>query len=259
MFLERPWRMFDRDSLRFCLDKEHFDNWVSKPEFKNVVKGIGDENFRILNMKTNQVKLNKPIFCGQAVLDLSKVHMYDFYYNTMKPKYGDNLRLVLTDTDSFVFAIKTDDWYNDMYEMREHFDTSAFPKDHNLFSNDNKKVVGKFKDELCDGDFDVMTEVCAAKSKCYSYITKDITDGEKVKKVLKGVNKVSKRDQITFDDYKSCVIGGKSLIVEQKSIRSFQCQNYTITQKKQALSCYEDKRYQLDGVKTIAYGHYSLE
>ena len=177
----------------------------------------------------------------------------------MKPKYGDNMRLVLTDTDSFVFAIKTEDWYDDMHKMKQHFDTSSYPKDHKLFSNDNKKVVGKFKDELCDSSFVVMTDAISLRSKCYAYKTSRTTDDYNVKKTLKGVNKVAKNNKIGYSDFENCVSHGINKVVEQKCIRSFQCQNYTITQKKSALSCYEDKRYQVDGVSTLAYGHFSIQ
>eukprot|EP00965_Chrysotila_dentata_P053883 1787769-Pleurochrysis_carterae.AAC.1 len=132
----------DRVSLRFVRSEKQFLRLTSKAQFKNVIEGVGNESFRILNMSNPSVYLNKPIYCGSAILDYSKTKMYDFYYNTMQPRYGsENLSLVLTDTDSFVFAIKTQDWYKDMAEMKHHFDTSNYPKDHPLYSSKRKKQL----------------------------------------------------------------------------------------------------------------------
>ena len=66
---------------------------------------------------------------GFSILDLSKYLMYDFYYNIMKPKYGQNLKLLATDTDSFFFAVYTEDLYKDIWEIREHFDMSEYSKE----------------------------------------------------------------------------------------------------------------------------------
>ena len=71
--------------------------------------------------------------------DLSKLHMYDFHYNIMKPKYGANIQLLMTDTDSFVYEIKTEDFYADMKGMKEHYDMSEYSKDSGLYDGKNKK------------------------------------------------------------------------------------------------------------------------
>jgi hypothetical protein len=74
---------------------------------------------------------NKPIFAGMAILDLSKVHMYQFHYEYIKPKYGDNVKLLFTDTDSLTYEIKCEDVYRDMeLDLLERFDTYDYPKDH---------------------------------------------------------------------------------------------------------------------------------
>ena len=246
----------DRISLRFALSEDKFNGYTSKPDFKRVITGIGGENFRILEMNKPSVNLNKPIFCGQAILDLSKSHMYDFYYKTMKPKYGDKMKLVLTDTDSFIFGIETKDFYEDMKDMKNQFDTSAYPKDHELHSTVNEKVLGKFKDELCNKSFSAMSEVISLRSKVYAYKT----DSGKCNKTLKGVNKIVKEKEIKFNDYENCLIKGKIVSKKQTSIRSFQCKNYTIEQTKKCLSPYDDKRYiKSCGVQTLAYGHYSIQ
>ena len=82
----------------------------------------GDNTFSLVELSKKIVKLDKPIYAGFTTLDLSKLHMYDFHYNIMKPKYGDNIQLLMSDTDSFVYQIKTEDFYEDMKGMKEHYD-----------------------------------------------------------------------------------------------------------------------------------------
>ena len=85
---------------------------------------------------------------GATILELSKIIMYDFHYKVMKPKYGDNLNLLFTDTDSVMYEIFTEDIYEDMIAFQDYFDTSGYDPKHPLYSTVNKKVVGKMKDEL---------------------------------------------------------------------------------------------------------------
>ena len=77
-------------------------------------------------MKKTTVQINKPILVGQTLLDLSKTLTYDFHYNTMKKKCGDDAQLLFTDTDSFCYEIKTDDIYNYMKKIKDLFDTSIY-------------------------------------------------------------------------------------------------------------------------------------
>ena len=95
----------------------------------------------IMEMKKTEVKMNKPIYLGQAVLDLSKTLMYEFWYDHLKPMYGDNIKLCYTDTDSFIMYIKTDDFYKDISaDVDKWFDISNFNK------NDNRPLeIGKKK------------------------------------------------------------------------------------------------------------------
>ncbi|KAK3738643.1 hypothetical protein QZH41_001793, partial [Actinostola sp. cb2023] len=108
---------------------------------------IFDENLVGVNMKKPSLYLNRPIYVGFCILDLSKTLMYDFHYNVIKQKYGNNATLLFTDTDSLCYNIKTEDIYEDMYEDLDLYDTSEYPRDHVLHSTVNKKVLGKMKDE----------------------------------------------------------------------------------------------------------------
>ena len=95
--------------------------------------------------------LNRPSYVGFSVLDLSKLHMYNFHYNHMCVKYPrrNQLRLLFTDTDSLAYAVQTEDIYRDMAgDSATHYDFSEYILDHPLYSTMNRKAIGFFKDEL---------------------------------------------------------------------------------------------------------------
>ena len=100
-------------------------------------------------MRKTQILMNKPVYLGLSILDLNKIVMYEFWYDYVKPKYGENAKLCYMDTDSFIVHVKTDDIYKDIagnVELR--FDTSNFQIDSPLLKGKNKKVNGLMKDEL---------------------------------------------------------------------------------------------------------------
>ena len=102
-------------------------------------------------MRKTKVKMNKPVYLGQAILDISKTLMYEFYYDYLKPKYKDNVELCYMDTDSFILDIKTEDFFKDIADdVPKWFDTSGYSKKLNrpLPTGLNEKVPGMFKDEL---------------------------------------------------------------------------------------------------------------
>ena len=118
-----------------------------------------------MEMKKTEVKINKPIYLGQAVLDLSKTIMFEFRYDYVKPMYGHKIRLCYTDTDSFVMHIKTDDFCKYISaDVDKWFDTSNFNKKDNspLEIGKNEKVLGKFKDEIGGK---IMTKSCVLRAK----------------------------------------------------------------------------------------------
>ena len=78
-------------------------------------------------MKKVEIKMNKPVYIGQAILDISKTLMYEFWYGYIKPKYGDKARLCYTDTDSFVVNINTEDFFKDIADdVESWFDKSNY-------------------------------------------------------------------------------------------------------------------------------------
>ena len=100
-------------------------------------------------MKKAKVKINKPIYLGLSILEISKILMYEFWYDYMKPKYCDNVKLCYTDTDCFIMNIKTEDVYKDIVDdVACKFDTSNYEFDRPLPTGRNKKVIRLMKDEL---------------------------------------------------------------------------------------------------------------
>ena len=101
------------------------------------------------NENKTSVKMNKPIYLELAILSLSKILMYDYWYNKMKPKYEDRIRLCYMDTDSFIMHIKTEDFYKDIADdVEKKYDTSNCAAERPLQMGKHKKVIGMMKDEL---------------------------------------------------------------------------------------------------------------
>ena len=123
-----------------------------------------------MEMKKVEVKTNKPVYLGQAILDISKTLMYEFWYDYIKLKYEDKARLCYTDTDSFVINIKAEDFYKDIAnDVEKWYDTSNYDEkdERPLPIGKNKKVLGLLKDELGGK---IMTEFIALRAKAYAYL-----------------------------------------------------------------------------------------
>ena len=128
-------------------------------------------------MKKTKVKMNKPIYLRFSILDLSKIVM--FWYESMKPKYPDNVKLCYMDTDSFIMHNKTEDFYKDIADdVEKRFDMSNYECDRPLPKGKNKKVIGLMKDELGGK---IMTEFVALRPKTYSYLMDDDSEAKKAK------------------------------------------------------------------------------
>ena len=145
-------------------DPEKLLRLIKEPNFEHIYK-ISDKQV-LVQSKPAKTKFNKPIYLGACILETSKLHMYKFWYNYLKVKYGDNINLIYTDTDSFVLEIFTDDVYEDMKNDNHLFDFSEYQKDHKCYNVKNKKKLGIFKDELHGK---IMTEFSYLKPKMYSF------------------------------------------------------------------------------------------
>ena len=149
-------------------------------------------------MKKTKVKMNKPVYLGLSILEIIKTLMYECWYDYMKPKYGDNVKLCYMDTDSFIMHIKTEDFYKDIAnDVERRFDTSNYEVNIPLPTGKNQKVVGLMKDGLGGK---IMTEFVALRPKTYSCL---MDDGRSDKKAKGTKNSVIKRI-LKFNDYKDC-------------------------------------------------------
>ena len=129
-----------RDIKLVTTDKRR-NHLVSEPNY-HAIKCIS-ENLLAIEMKKTKVKMNKPIYLGLSKLEISKILMYEFWYDYMKPKYGNNVKLCYTDTDSFIMNIKTENFYKDIAnDVEKRCDTSNYEVDRPLSTGKNKKVIG---------------------------------------------------------------------------------------------------------------------
>ena len=207
-----------RSNVYLETDPDHLIRQRAKPTF--VSCKIFHENLVAVHMNKKFLKLDKPSYVGMCLLDLSKVLMHDFHYNFIKAKYGDLARLLFTDTDSLCYYIQTDDIYQDFYLSKDMFDNSDYSKFSKFFFDENKKVIGKFKDEAAGNP---IVSFVGLKSKMYSYEV-ELSDGQggvKIKnKTAKGVKKnVIKRD-LDHSHYLTCLQNNTIEKHKMKMIRS---------------------------------------
>ena len=139
--------LFGRTEYQLVGSRKQALKYISKPTFKDYT--VYNETLAGIHLDPSKVVLNKTSYVGIAVLDLSKTLMYDYFYNNVKAKYGNRARLQMTDTDSFLLEVQTEDWYDDIRdEVPTLYDTSAYPENHPAgLPRVNKKVIGLMKDE----------------------------------------------------------------------------------------------------------------
>ena len=137
---------------------------IKQPNFQNAYQI--SNRLALVESKPIKTIFNKPIYMGAVILETSKLHMHEFWYDHLKEKCNDKIQLIYTDTDSFVIEVETDDIYKDMYEDGHLYDFSDYPKDHPNFNLNNKKVYVIFKDDL---NGKIIPEFTADKPKMYSY------------------------------------------------------------------------------------------
>ena len=148
---------------------------VSEPNYHTM--NYISEDLSIIEMNKRKVKINKPIYLGLSILDISKILMYEFWYDYMKPKYGNYVKLCYMDTDSFIMNIKTEDFYKDIAnDVEKRFDTSNYEVNRPLPTGKNKKVIRLMKDELGGK---IITEFVTLRPKTYSYLTDDCKEDKK--------------------------------------------------------------------------------
>ena len=240
-----------RDIKLVTTDKKR-SKFISEPNYHTI--NLISENLSIIGMKKTKVKMNKPVYLGLSILEISKILMYEFWYDYMKPKYNSNVKLCYTDTDSFVIHIKTNDFYEDIAsDVENRFDTSNYDVNTSettvepsslersalarrpLPTGKNKKVIGLMKYELGGK---IITEFVTLRPKTYSFLT---DDGKEDKKA-KGTKKCMIKKMIKFNDYKKCLLNGEIILNSQQRFISNKTDVYTEDVNKIALRNDDDKR-----------------
>ena len=228
-----------------------------KDEYKKIIKYQSKLTFNGIHksyencdshvFRKNEVLMDKPIYLGFTVLELSKLHMYETYYDKIQPYFGEkNLLLHYMDTDSFILSVNTKDIIENLKNLEDIFDFSNLDENHELFSNKNKKVIGKFKIETpkniwVDGFICLRSEMYAFKC------------GNDSKNKLKGISK-SQSKHIKFEEYYNCLFGGEY----QKEcdiyiIRSINHEMVLQDLKKSTLSQFDEKRCYINETESVPW------
>lgn len=242
-----------RINVRLFRSKDEEDSLrkvIGSPLFNR--SEIFDHDLCAVHSNKKILLLNRPIYVGMSILDLSKMLMYDFFYNHLKRRYGDKCELQYTDTDSLIVKIETEDVYKDMQTDWAWYDTSEYPKDHFLYSEINKKVLGKMKDETHGNP---ISEFVGLRPKMYS-----IKLGNQMEiKRAKGVKKYVVEQEIRHELFKEVLEESKILRHEMSMLRSQGHNIHGLIVNKISLSPLDTKRWiDKEGVKTFAYGHYEI-
>ena len=219
--------------------------YQSKLNFNGIHKSY--KNCDSYTTKQNEVVMDKPIYLGFTVLELSKLLMYETYYDKLQPYFGqENIKLHYMDCDSFVLSIETENIINDLKNLENLFDFSNLNKNHELFSNKNKKKVGKFKIETPKNIW--IDEFVALRSKCYAFKC-----GNDCNNKLKGISK-SYSKNIKFDEYKKCLDGEEyQYECDIYILRSINHEMFLQKVKKSTLSIFDDKRCYINNIENIPW------
>ena len=238
-----------RDIKLVTTDKKR-NKSVSEPNYHAM--NYISEGLSIIEMNKTRVKMNKPIYLGLSILDINKILMFEFWYDYMKPKYGNDVKLCYMGTDSFIMNIKIEDFYKDIAnDVEKRFGTSNYEVNRPLPTGKNQKVVGLMKDELGGK---IITEFITLRPKTYSYLTDDGKEDNKTK----GTKKCVIKRMIKFNNYKSCLLKDEVILKSQQRFISKKYDVYTENINNTALSNNDDKRIvSSDKITSYPYGYKS--
>ena len=256
----------DRKDIKLCTTADQAQKLFNKPKYKDHIIFKNDELIAVELAKT-KIKYDKPVYLGTCILDLSKLLMYEFHYDFIKPQYEDKCELLFTDTDSLCYEIETADIYEDMLKNKDKFDLSEYPKDHKCYDKTNKKVYGKFKDTTKGA---VIVEFVGNRPKLYSFVIEG--EDEKLKKLklerenkrAKGVKKNVIKNELKHENFKNALFGlAKNDQIQNVSFNIIKSANhklYSVKVEKIGISCLDIKKHILDdNVHTLAHGHYKIK
>ena len=230
----------NRINVRLVSNVRDFLKYTNRPTY--ITHKIFDEDYAVVDEIKPILMLNKPIYIRFTTIDLSKWKMYDFHYNFIKNNF--DAELLITDTDSLIYEIKSEDIYEELFKWKDLFDFSSYSKDSKHFHSTNKKVIGKMKDKFSGV---IIDEFIGLKSKIYSI--KKI-DG-KESNTATGVNVSTE-----FNGFKDVLLNKKIIRHKMRRIQAKNHKTETYEIDKMSLSCFDNKRFILDnGIHTLAYFH----
>lgn len=214
---------------------------------------ILDENKALFKMKNVRVLLNRPIYIGFTVLELSKLLMFRLHYEHFKKFYKSDINLAYTDTDSFIYHIKTENIHLDFKNVFSSImDFCDYPKDHFLHTDINKKRIGFIKDELNGAQ---IREFIGLRPKMYIIVK----EGQEDTKRAKGVKKSVVEKEINFEHFRMAIFENKFFTHTMNRLQSKNHKIFALSVKKLSVSPLDDKRFILnDRIHTLAHGHYKI-
>ena len=186
-----------RINVRFVNNKKNFLKYTSKPTY--VTHKLFNKHFADIHEIKPVLILNKPIYVGFTVLDVSKWLMYDFHYNFIKKNFS--AKLLFTDTDSLTYEIKSENVYKEFYKWKDLFDFSNYSKDSTFYDDTNKKVIGIMKDGYSGA---IIDQFIGLKSKMYSINKIDGSESS----TAKGVNIATE-----FNEFKDVLFNKKVISI----------------------------------------------
>jgi len=239
-----------QQDIRLVSNGKSAERLVAKPNFNSFE--IINEDLTMIKMKKVKILWNKPTYVEFTILDLSKLHMYKFHYDTIRSRYGPRAKLLFTDTDSLCYEFQTDDVYSEMTDFLDQMDTSNYPADYAAFSKTNDKVIGKFKDE-CEGIPPL--QFVGLKAKMYSILLPN----NKEKTTAKGIKTSYIKQNLTHATFLNTLQNQTQTMASFHAIRSVNHTLKTIKINKKCLNAFDDKHYHLHNCHdTLAYGHYKI-
>ena len=235
-------------NIKLLTTDEKRSKLVSEPNYYTTKHF--SKNLLAIEIKKTKVIMTKPVYLDISILNISKTLMYEFWYDCIEPKNGDRENLCYMDIDGFVIHIINKDFYEDIANDFEiWFDpfNSEYNDKRSLPVDNNKKVIGLFKDELRQK---IMKETYALRPKAYTYLM----DYDCERKKAKGTEKCVIKRKVMFENYIDSLFNNKTVLKIQQTFKSDHHNIYAENIKKIVLSSNDDKKLKTFG-KTTTYPH----
>ena len=237
--------------LKLVVTEQRQKKLTSEPNYDSYRQFNND--LMVIEMGKTEVLMDKPIYLGQAILDISKTLIYEFWCVYLKPKYQDKVKLSYMGTDSYTLHIETNDFFEDIAnDVDEWFDICKYDETNNrpLPIGENKKLIATFKNEL---NGKIMTAFIALREKTYTFVQINKEDESEEHKKAKGTKKCVIKKHLNFELYKTALFNNETTRCTQQSVKSDYHKIYTQSVYKIPLNNKDDKRIQsFDGITAYA-------